>query len=169
MLTLQPMTAEEYASYKAWVVEDYAREIASNQRISMEEARASSLRDIERALGQGLATPNHFLYHILRVEGAIETRLGYLWIEVDPQKKRCFIFDIFLQPEFRRQGWGRQVLELLETQMKQQGIRRIGLHVFGNNTIAQDLYRKLGYVPFRTERVSAALSIVFLEKPRPRE
>jgi len=145
MLNLQLMTDDEYVAYKARVVEDYAREISANQRISMDEARANSGRDIDGALRQGLTTPNHFLYNIILATGEKEARLGYLWIEVDSQKKRCFIFDISLHAEFRHQGWGRKVLELLEANLKQQGILRIGMHVFANNNIAQELYRKMGY------------------------
>jgi ribosomal protein S18 acetylase RimI-like enzyme len=144
-LTLQPMTEDEFSAYKAWVVEDYAREIAENSRISMEEARASSIRDIDGALSQGLATSNQFLYHLVDSAPDPATRLGYLWIEVNSQKQRCFIYDIYLHPQFRHQGWGRKTLDLLEANMRQQGIRRIGLHVFGNNHTAQELYAKMGY------------------------
>jgi ribosomal protein S18 acetylase RimI-like enzyme len=145
MLNLQPLTEEEFAAYKAWEVEDYGREISNNYRIPMDEALTSAARDIDGLLGQGLSTPNHFLYNIVLATADKESRLGYLWIYVDDHKKRCFIYDIYLHPEFRHQGWGRKILELLETNLKQQGILRISLHVFANNSIAQELYRKMGY------------------------
>jgi ribosomal protein S18 acetylase RimI-like enzyme len=145
MLTLQPMTEEEYITYRAWLIEDYAREIADNDHISMEEAREISIRDIESAQAQGWATPNHFFYNIVLVTEDAATRLGYLCIEADSQKKRCFIDDIYLHEEFRHQGYGRKVLELLVTNMKAQGIHRIRLNVFGNNSIAQEFYKKMGY------------------------
>ena len=145
MLKLQTMTEDEYIVYKAWIVEDYAGEISRNLRISMEEARASAIDQIDGALSQGLSTPNQFLYHIVLTTGDQESRLGHLWIDVDSQKERCFIYDIYLNEEFRHQGWGRKTLELLEINMKQQGILRINLHVFANNTTAQKLYSKMGY------------------------
>lgn len=36
-------------------------------------------------------------------------------------------------------------MRLLEDQVRQVGLRRIGLHVFGHNAAAQALYRKVGY------------------------
>jgi len=146
MLKLQAMTEDEYLAYKAWLVEDYAGDLSRNFRLPMDEARANSAREIDGALSQGLSTPNLFFYNILLAADGGESRLGYLWIEVDSQRKRCFINDIYLHAEFRHQGWGRKVLELLETDMKQQGITRIGLSVFGDNTNAQEFYRKMGYV-----------------------
>jgi ribosomal protein S18 acetylase RimI-like enzyme len=147
MLNLQPMTEEEYSAYKAWMVEDYAREVSNIYRISIDEALASATKDIDGRLSQGLSTPNYFFYNIVLATNDGESRLGYLWINVDSQKKRCYIDDIYLHAEFRHQGWGRKVLELLETNLKQQGVLRISLHVFANNSIAQELYRKMGYEP----------------------
>ena len=145
MLYLQPMTENEFVAYKNWMIEDYARDLASNYRLSLDEAQLISAREMEASLSQGRVTPNHYLYSIVIPTGDGESPIGYLWLEVDSQKKRCFICDIFLHPEFRHQGWGRKVLELLDNAMKQQGITRIGLHVFANNTIAQEFYRKMGY------------------------
>jgi ribosomal protein S18 acetylase RimI-like enzyme len=148
MLKLKPMTEDEYAAYKNWLLEDYASDLAENYRMPMGEARASAIKETDATLPQGLATPNHFLYNVLTIPGAegdVESHLGYLWIHVDSQRKRCFIYDIFLRAGFRRQGWGRRVLELLETNMKQQGIIRINLNVFANNSIAREFYSKMGY------------------------
>ena len=139
------MTGEEFIASKAWMVEDYANEIANNYRLPMDDARASATKEIDGMLSQGLSTPNHFLYNIVLSTESDESRIGYLWIDVDDQKRRCFIAEIYLHTEFRYQGWGRKTLELLETNMKQQGIARISLHVFANNRIAQELYSKMGY------------------------
>ncbi len=145
MIDFQPMTEDEFAAYKAWGVEDYALDISHNYRISMDEARTNAFKDFNDTLSQGTSTPNHYLYNIVASTGVSESRIGYLWIEVDSQKKRCFIYDIVVHAEFRHQGWGRKTLELLETRMKQQGIQRIGLHVFAKNSAARELYSKLGY------------------------
>ena len=145
MLKLQPMTEAEFDTYKAWEIEDYAAEIARSFRLPQDEARAAAIRDIDGALGQGLASPNQLLYNLVLDAEDGEKRLGYLWIDVDSQKKRCYIYDIYLHPEFRGQGWGRKTLELLETMLKEQGIARISLNVFAHNSTAQALYRKMGF------------------------
>ena len=141
MLDLQPMTDEEFIKYKAWLIEDYAGAISINTHLPMDEARSFSLKDIE----QSLASPNQHLYNIVLETESEQSQMGSLWIDVDSQSKRCFINDIVLHPEFRGQGWGQKTLELLETMLKEQGITRISLNVFANNSTAQALYRKMGY------------------------
>lgn len=141
MLKIQPMTEEELLNFKAWLIEDYAGAISINTHLPMDEARLSSIKDIE----QGLASPTQLLYNIVLYTEGEQSHLGSLWIDVDSQRKRCFINEIVLYPEFRGQGWGQKTLELLETMLKAQGISRISLNVFTNNSIAQALYRKMGY------------------------
>jgi ribosomal protein S18 acetylase RimI-like enzyme len=145
MLELQPMTEAEFESYKSWLVGDYAQDIANNYRLPIQEALTEASKQITITLGQGLLTPNLLFYLIILSNQTNKTGIGYLWIEVNQAQKRCFIHDLYLHPENRHQGWGRKTLELLEAKMKQAGIVRIGLHVFGNNHIAQDLYTKMGY------------------------
>lgn len=145
MIELLEMSEAEFEAYKAWEVEDYGKEIAANYRIPIEEARLSASQQINTTLPQGLNTPNHTLYTIVYSTGTSRSSIGYLWISVEEDRKSCFIYDIYLHPEFRNHGLGRTTLELLETVMKQGGIKRIGLHVFGNNKIAQELYLKLDY------------------------
>ena len=146
MLQLRPMTEAEFEAYKTWEVDDYAQEIANNYRLSVEEARTSASKQINSTLGQGLLTPNHFFYLIILAVKTGKSNLGYLWIELGEDQRSCFIYDIYLHPEFRHQGWGRKTLELLETKMKQRGVNKIGLHVFSSNNTAKDLYTKLGYL-----------------------
>jgi ribosomal protein S18 acetylase RimI-like enzyme len=147
MLHLQPMTEEEFVAFKVRLVEDYANDIARNYRLPIDETRAGAASEIDGMLSQGLATPNHLLYKVMRVTESDDSRIGYLWIEVDDRKQRCFVAEIYLHPEFRHQGWGRKTLELLETSLKERGVERISLHVFADNRNAQELYTKMGYQP----------------------
>jgi ribosomal protein S18 acetylase RimI-like enzyme len=65
MFDLHPMAEAEYQVFKDWLLEDYAQEIARNYRIPREDARKASAADIAGLLTDGLATPNHYLYHIV--------------------------------------------------------------------------------------------------------
>jgi ribosomal protein S18 acetylase RimI-like enzyme len=141
------MTEEQFAAYKAWMVEDYAQEIAKNYRLSINIALAGAASDVDRQLSQGLATPNHFFYNIVLLTESGESCIGSLWFDVDDQMQRCWLGDIYLQAEFRHQGWGSKTLDLLETDMRQRGITSISLHVFAANRIAQAFYGKMGYHP----------------------
>jgi ribosomal protein S18 acetylase RimI-like enzyme len=145
MILLQEMTEADFAEYKLFTVEDYAQNIAQNYRTSIEDARTSSANQINGLLSQGLATPQHFLFNIVLAEQKDEQRIGYLWLEVDEQKKRCFIYDIFLYETYRGQGFGKTTLKLLEAKMVEKKIESISLHVFAHNTAARELYSKLGY------------------------
>lgn len=145
MIHFHPMTEAEFSEYKPFLIENYAQSIAHNYRLSLEEARASSAKQINTLLSQGLATPHQLLYELCLGRGAPEERIGYLWLDVDETKQRCFIYDIYLLEAFRSQGWGRKTLELLEGQLAERKIQRIGLSVFAQNKIARDLYLKLGY------------------------
>jgi RimJ/RimL family protein N-acetyltransferase len=57
----------------------------------------------------------------------------------------CFLYDIYLDEAYRGQGYGTQTLALLEANMVEKNIDRIGLQVFAHNPRAHALYRKLGY------------------------
>jgi ribosomal protein S18 acetylase RimI-like enzyme len=145
MIQLHPMTDIEFSEYKPFLIESYAQDIARNNQSPLEEARASSTSQINELLKDGIATPNQRLYEIWLVEGSSENRMGYLWLDVDEIKHRCFIYDIYLHEAFRGRGMGRKTLELIEAQMIERNIQRISLHVFGDNTVARELYEKLGY------------------------
>lgn len=145
MVILQPMTETDFAEFKPFMVEDYAQDLARNFRTTIEEARLNSARQIDELLSQGLATPHHALFNILSAGGQDSLRVGYLWIDADEEKKRCFILDIYLLEAFRNRGYGRETLELLEVKMLEKGIQRIGLHVFAHNDHARQLYTKMGY------------------------
>jgi ribosomal protein S18 acetylase RimI-like enzyme len=141
LIDLRPMTEKGFEGFKTALIEDYAQDIALNYRLPLEKARASSARQIDSLLNAGLSTPNHFLYAIVSDEQTI----GALWIEVDEQKKECFICEIQIHPEQRGKGWGKNTLQLLEERMRAQGIERIVLNVFAHNTLARELYEKMGY------------------------
>jgi ribosomal protein S18 acetylase RimI-like enzyme len=145
MLRLQAMTEAGFSEYKPLAVEATAQAFARNLRIPIEEARSKAASRFDRSLSSGLSTPNQFLYDIRLEEDTVVNRIGYLWLDVNETEDRCFIFDIHLHEEYRGKGWGRKTLELLEAQMTERNIQRIGLHVWGDNVVARELYDKLGY------------------------
>ncbi len=145
MVYLKEMIQEEFSEYKPFLIESYAQDISRNYRISIDEARASSASQINEFLGNGLSTPNQYLYNILLSGSNDDEYIGYLWLDVDSTKQRCYIYDIYLHEAFRGQGLGRQTLELIEAKMNEINIQRIGLNVFADNAVARDLYSKMGY------------------------
>ncbi len=60
------------------------------------------------------------------------------------------IEDIYVQPDRRRQGIGKQLIEQIKTQAIAAGCRRITLHVWQFNHQAAAFYQKLGFSPLIT-------------------
>jgi hypothetical protein len=56
-----------------------------------------------------------------------------------------WIYDIRVRPEFRRSGLGRALLGKAGEWAGEVGLAQVGLHVFGNNTAAINLYTSSGY------------------------
>lgn len=53
--------------------------------------------------------------------------------------------EIFIRPEFRNQGIGRQLVEKLFSWAKKNKVRKIELEVWSNNRPAITFYKKLGF------------------------
>ena len=72
-------------------------------------------------------------------------QIGFIWVQLIPEEKSAFGYDIFLQPEFRLQGIGRQVINLYGQKLKELGIEVIEICVFEHNAIARKLYDSFGF------------------------
>jgi ribosomal protein S18 acetylase RimI-like enzyme len=59
--------------------------------------------------------------------------------------RSAYLCDIVIFDEYRRQGYGTACLAELDHKAKALGIGRVGLHVFGHNTGAMELYQRCGY------------------------
>lgn len=92
--------------------------------------------------------------HVLRVLDGGESgtdgeavAVGTLWLgPFDPKHPHdWWVFDIEIGEEFRGRGYGRAAMLLAEEVARGNGARKLGLNVFGHNTVAQHLYSSLGY------------------------
>jgi predicted N-acetyltransferase YhbS len=72
---------------------------------------------------------------------------------------------LIVHPRMQRHGLGGRLLTALETRLAQeQGARRFRLFTGHRSDGNLRLYRRCGYVPAATERVSPKLSLITLEK-----
>lgn len=147
MSALRPMTEAEYTHLMSYMWEDYAQERARNFRTPIEDERADAERQRPQLLPDGPNTPGHRFWTVVDDSGAA---VGSLWVFVDEPKKRAFIYNIVIDAAQRGRGYGRRTLELLEETLRPQGVTRIALNVFGDNAVAQALYRKIGYYTVAT-------------------
>jgi len=93
---------------------------------------------------QMLDTPGHFAFTL---HNQVGEEVGILWLSRgDPGNREAFwIYDIMVHPDHRRKGFGTQTLFALDAFVIEQGLDRIGLHVFGHNHGARALYDSTGY------------------------
>jgi ribosomal protein S18 acetylase RimI-like enzyme len=95
-------------------------------------------------LPQGLQTEANFLFMLVNETGQ---QVGHLWYNINAQKPNsAFIYDFEIYEHFRRKGYALQALKTLEADAKLRGVKKLGLHVFGHNTAARELYKKAGYL-----------------------
>lgn len=142
-ISLVPMTDTEIEAYHQSSLLSYAKEVSVNRDISLTEAMEYAQTQVT-VIRQ---TDRHEYFHCVRHPD--EENCGHLWVSIRKRGQGfdAYIYDIHIFEEWQGQGIGRTVMNLLEEEMKQRGIFRIALHVFGHNLRAQNLYRSLGYRP----------------------
>ncbi|MGD9145014.1 MAG: GNAT family N-acetyltransferase [Anaerolineae bacterium] len=74
----------------------------------------------------------------------------------------CFVGRLIVHPDSQNRGIGSRLMEEIEAVFAQAG--RFELFTGHRSERNLYLYQKLGYRPFRREQVTAALTLVYLEK-----
>ncbi|WP_413735625.1 GNAT family N-acetyltransferase [Sodalis sp. RH21] len=144
MLNLREMTAGEYDGYRRFFIEEYARDLSGNHGYGIEKGRVNATRSINGYLPQGVDTPGHQLYCIeLAGDGRAAAVIGYLW--VGWQGNTAFISDFCILDAWRRRGYGKAALALLDSRLSARGITELGLRVAADNPGARALYDRSGF------------------------
>jgi ribosomal protein S18 acetylase RimI-like enzyme len=68
-----------------------------------------------------------------------------VWLNVDREENRAFLYSINVYRQFRGKGYGRKIMEEVEKVAKSMDAKYIGLHVFAGNLVAINLYKTQGY------------------------
>lgn len=137
------MTTGEYPEFFRDAVDSYTDDLVRNVRLSPEAAHERSSATVANLLSDALATPGHRIL-VAEDDGA---RIGHLWLarQATPAGEIVYLYDIAVNEEFRGHGYGRRLMELLESETSEMGLSRIELNVFGHNDHARSLYESLGY------------------------
>jgi ribosomal protein S18 acetylase RimI-like enzyme len=141
MVRLEQMQQEDFELYLEQGIRDYADDHVRNGNWTVEESLERSRKEFEHLLPDGVSSKDQFLYSI--VEQKDESKIGWLWVQVKDQK--AFIYDFVIDEGFRGHGFGKQALAALDEKLKSMDVQSVGLHVFGDNVTAQELYKKMGY------------------------
>lgn len=142
-VVVSPMTAERFRRFAEHSEASYAEDLVAAGRYTADEAVIESRRQMRLELPEGIDTPGQELF-TASVDGA---EVGVLWLGLRRRDGRphAFILDIEVAQDQRRRGYGRELMHAAEREARRMGAESIGLHVFGFNTGAIDLYESLGY------------------------
>ncbi len=125
-----------WADYRSSIVEAGFSEEAADANVARNRASLAS--------GEGLAEGNH-VFDVV-VDGR---PVGILWIGrpggEGEGEGEYYIYNVEIEAAERGRGYGRLAMELAEAWVRTAGGSRIGLNVWGNNTVARSLYASLGY------------------------
>jgi ribosomal protein S18 acetylase RimI-like enzyme len=136
---LEPMTEDQYQPWRAETETHYARSIAATG-LSPQAAAREAADTYARLLPGEFATAGHHFWYAY--DG--ERRAGFLWVKVTDDT--AFVYNVAVEPELRRRGYGRAIMLAAERWCRDRGLTSIGLRVFAHNAGARALYEQLGFV-----------------------
>jgi GNAT superfamily N-acetyltransferase len=138
------MSPDELATYLRHAPEGYRRQRVEFGGETEAQAQAAADRDFAELFPNGKPGPDHFLF-VARDEHG--DRVGLLWLALRARTDvtTTFIYDIEVDQEHRRQGWGRAIMSAAEDWARENGAHQVALNVFGANTAARALYLSAGY------------------------
>lgn len=142
-VSLVPMSPERFVTWRVYSVASYAQENVKSGRWTRDEALSRSEADFKSLLPDGLDTAGHYLWSVMDAAG---DDAGILWVSTDRRPGYAYIYDIEMNPDRRGQGLGTATLAALDDWCRANEINTIGLHVFGHNQGAWQLYKRMGYV-----------------------
>ena len=146
MTQLVSMTEEQFEQYLNYSIREYAEEHIKGGRWTTENAYEESRKEYQNYLPEGVQTPDHYLYSIYDEQRG--EHVGILWFaRIVRGEPMAFVYDAKINEAQRRHGYGSQAFQLMEEKVRELGLSSIGLHVFGHNKGAIQMYEKLGYVP----------------------
>jgi ribosomal protein S18 acetylase RimI-like enzyme len=135
---LDPMTAEEFAVFDASLRTSYVE-----ARIAAGDSPERAARVAEEQLGRLLPTGRASEHQHFFTARASDRPVGHLWLHTG--RPMVFVDDVEVRPDLRGQGYGRAIMQLAALWAQQRAAHAIGLNVFSHNTMARDLYERLGY------------------------
>ncbi len=147
MVRLESMTDEDFADYLRYARAAYGESMVRGGFWHAGEAPELAEKTIRDLLSEGVDTPGHHFYSILREEADARTVVGYAWLgEADRgQGRYAYVYDFVILGSHRRRGYGKAALARLEDEVSRLGLNMIVAHVYSENFVARALYDTIGY------------------------
>lgn len=145
MVTLISIEKADYDIFLEREIVEYAADKVKSGNWHADEALEKSRAEFQHDLPDGPRTKDQFVFTVF--DDDAKQKLGVLWVQVkmDAPHREAFIFDFIIDEQFRGKGFGKQALIALDEKLIELGAESVGLHVFGHNTNAFELYKKMGY------------------------
>lgn len=70
----------------------------------------------------------------------------------DTKRFGYWLYAIWIHPDFRGKGYGVVLMEQLFEELQMRNVKKVFLTVDNANTIAQNLYKKLGFVEIKQNK-----------------
>lgn len=143
-LQFKKMSPKEFEHWAPKSKQTYAKDKARANNLTLKEANEAAEHDFQRLLPDEILTQDNYFFVMKSAE---EELIGHLWFCVRGalDNRKAFLCDIFIEETFRGLGFGKEAMRFLENEVKQMGLKEIGLHVFGFNETAIRLYQSLDY------------------------
>lgn len=140
MVTLEPLQQTDFERFLEDEIRGYAADHVRNGNWPAEGAIERSRKEFATLLPEGVHSKDQYLWSIVDEENA---KIGMLWVQIKDRK--AFIYDFVIDETFRGKGYGKQAMTVMDEKLKSMNVETVGLHVFGDNITAQELYKKMGY------------------------
>ena len=139
------MNQDEYEIFYERSYKHHVQELMDEEHMSREEAEKESANELAGMLPEGMDTKDNFLMSIHRSED--DAQIGFIWTlhEMTEAVKQNFICDFEIYEVYRRKGYAKETLELMEKEAKTAGCAESVLFVTNDNEAANALYEKCGY------------------------
>jgi len=134
-----------YRGYREHLARDYAEDKVRAGVWSSAESESRAAQELDELLPDGTTTRDHFLYSVR--DDSVPAEVGIVWFAlIDSGVGRSlWIYDIIIHEKFRRRGYARRTLELVEEKARELDASKVELHVFGHNDGTRALYEQMGY------------------------
>ena len=145
MLALVPMAEDDFSTFFEAVAESHAEDNIAAGRWNASDAPDLAREETKRLLPGNEKTAENHLFVLKDTE--LKTEIGYLWFGnvTRASKKVAYLYQLYIHPQFRRLGYGRQAMYVFEKEALSRGFDALALHVFATNGGAHRLYQAVGY------------------------
>jgi len=144
MVTLQKMSAEEFALFQSYSISQQAKDLANSASQIAGDVLAQAEREFTDILPEGIHTPNNYLMKIIDCQNNAVGVIWYLFEQVNGINQ-CFIADFIIKETARGKGYGKSALFELEKTACAEGCEQCLLYVYRYNVNAFHLYENIGF------------------------